>query len=175
MNNAIAATNQYYRGSSGSGSSPWNYYYQHNNHKPQSFFKQENFYSPVYVSRYVNMLWDQTKQLPKEVFKQVEDMYSESGFHMEVRLHLASFVESKFMQEVQVDDSTAANLASQLLSQLDAKIEATPNDPDKFLMKAKLREMSDNLKVRITRSVGRCGATRASFVRFTNWSGVRRW
>ena len=150
MNN-IAATSQFYhhhRGSSGS-SSPWSYYYSQQQHKLPQYFKQENFYSPVYVSRYVNMLWDQTKQLPKEVFKQVEDMYSESGFHMEVRLHLASFVESKFMQEVQVDDSTAANLASQLLSQLDAKIEATPNDPDKFLMKAKLREMSDNLKVNI--------------------------
>jgi len=94
------------------------------------------------------MLWDQTKQLPKETFKQVEAMYLESGFPMDVRLHLAAFVESKFLANVEVDDQTAANLANQLLSQLDAKIAATPNDPDKFLVKAKLQELSDNLKQR---------------------------
>ena len=42
----------------------------------------------------------------------------------------------------------AANLASQLMQQLDAKIQSTPNDPDKFLMKSKLQEISENLKVR---------------------------
>ena len=42
----------------------------------------------------------------------------------------------------------ATNLATQLLQELDAKIQSTPNDPDKFLMKSKLQEISDNLKVR---------------------------
>ena len=97
------------------------------------------------------MLWDETKQLPKEAFKVVEQMYEQSGFFLDVRLHLAQFVESNFMSgttnDIPVDDNTAATLASQLLSQLDAKIAATPNDPDKFLVKAKLQEMSDNLKV----------------------------
>jgi len=96
------------------------------------------------------MLWDETKQLPKEAFKVVEQMYEQSGFFLDVRLHLAQFVESNFMSgttnDIPVDDNTAATLASQLLSQLDAKIAATPNDPDKFLVKAKLQEMSDNLK-----------------------------
>ena len=41
----------------------------------------------------------------------------------------------------------ATNLATQLLQQLDAKIHSTPNDPDKFLMKSKLQEISENLKV----------------------------
>jgi len=41
----------------------------------------------------------------------------------------------------------ATNLATQLLQELDAKIQSTPNDPDKFLMKSKLQEISENLKV----------------------------
>ena len=51
-----------------------------------------------------------------------------------------------------LDDPThqqmATNLATQLLQQLDAKIQSTPNDPDKFLMKGKLQEISESLKVR---------------------------
>ena len=43
----------------------------------------------------------------------------------------------------------ATNLATQLLQELDAKIQSTPNDPDKFLMKSKLQEISENLKVRL--------------------------
>ena len=93
------------------------------------------------------MLWDQTKQLPKETFNQIEQMYLESGFPMEVRLNLADFVESKFLPNAEIDDTTAANLANQLLSQLDAKIAATPNDADKFLHKKNLQELSDTLKV----------------------------
>ena len=83
-------------------------------------------------------------------------MYLESGFPMDVRLHLAAFVESKFLANVEVDDQTAANLANQLLSQLDAKIAATPNDPDKFLVKAKLQELSDNLKVSLKKILPGC-------------------
>ena len=94
-----------------------------------------NFIFPRYQSRYTTMLWDQTKQLPKETFNQIEQMYLESGFPMEVRLNLADFVESKFLPNAEIDDTTAANLANQLLSQLDAKIAATPNDADKFLHK----------------------------------------
>ena len=66
---------------------------------------------------------------------------------MEVRLNLADFVESKFLPNAEIDDTTAANLANQLLSQLDAKIAATPNDADKFLHKKNLQELSDTLKV----------------------------
>jgi hypothetical protein len=78
-------------------------------------------------------------------------MYSNADFPLEVRLHLAAFVESKFMTSstAEIDDQTAASLANQMLSQLDAKIAATPNDPDKFLMKAKLQEMADTLKVHV--------------------------
>jgi signal transducer and activator of transcription 5B len=92
------------------------------------------------------MLWDQTQKLPKDTFKQVESMYMEQGFPMDVRLHLAAFVESKFLTNNEVDESTAINVASELLSQLDKKIGATPNDPDKYLMKNKLQELSDSLK-----------------------------
>ena len=49
--------------------------------------------------------------------------------------------------EQQIDDITAANLATQLLGQLEAKIAQIPNDPDKYMSKTKLSEMYDNLKV----------------------------
>ena len=45
----------------------------------------------------------------------------------------------------------AITLAQQLISQLEAKIEATPNDADKFLMRTKLKEHSDILRVRQSR------------------------
>ena len=77
---------------------------------------------------------------------------------MEARLHLSGWIEDKFTPLVtsggvdMMDDPShqqmATNLATQLLQQLDAKIQSTPNDPDKFLMKSKLQEISENLKVR---------------------------
>ena len=45
----------------------------------------------------------------------------------------------------------AITLAQQLISQLEAKIEATPNDADKFLMRTQLKEHSDILRVRQSR------------------------
>ena len=61
------------------------------------------------------------------------------------------FVESNFMPNVeqQVDETTAVNLATQLLSQLEAKIAAIPNEPDKYMSKTKLQEMYDELKVSV--------------------------
>ena len=49
--------------------------------------------------------------------------------------------------DIDVDDTSAANLATQLLGQLEAKIAQIPNDPDKYMSKTKLSEMYDNLKV----------------------------
>ena len=92
------------------------------------------------------MLWDQTKDLPKDRFKVVENIYAEAGCPIEVRLHLANFVESSFMTNEQVDERTAIGLAKQLIIELDAKIDAL-NDPDRVLDKRKLHELSDNLKV----------------------------
>ena len=43
---------------------------------------------------------------------------------------------------------TAAGLAGQLLAQIDQRVASMPNDPDKFLMKGKLAELSEALKVR---------------------------
>ena len=93
-----------------------------------------------------NMLWDQTKDLPKDRFKVVENIYAEAGCPIEVRLHLANFVESSFMTNEQVDERTAIGLAKQLIIELDAKIDAL-NDPDRVPDKRKLHELSDNLKV----------------------------
>ena len=78
----------------------------------------------------------------------LEEKYREAGFFIEVRLQLPDFVESNFMPSKgqQIDDTTAANLATQLLGQLEAKIAQIPNDPDKYMSKTKLSEMYDNLK-----------------------------
>ena len=122
------------------------------------------------------MLWNQTQNLPPEAFKMLEEKYREAGFFIEVRLQvckqlfffvksqcsisifhdltsfsefqLPDFVESNFMpsNEQQIDDTTAANLATQLLGQLEAKIYQIPNDRDKYMSKIKLSEMYDNLK-----------------------------
>jgi len=94
------------------------------------------------------MLWNQTQNLPPEAFKRLEEKYREAGFFIEVRLQLPDFVESNFMpsNEQQIDDTTAANLATQLLGQLEAKIAQIPNDPDKYMSKTKLSEMYEKLK-----------------------------
>ena len=98
------------------------------------------------------MLWDQTKQLPKELLKQVEEIYRDN-FPLEVRLHLASYIEENFSPKTPFNASdpahqkTAVNLANQLIAQLNAKIAEMPNDPDKFLLKGKLGEIAEQLKV----------------------------
>ena len=46
----------------------------------------------------------------------------------------------------------AITLAQQLISQLEAKIAAMPNEPDKFLMSVKLQEQADILRVRFCRT-----------------------
>lgn len=91
------------------------------------------------------MLWDQTKDLPKDRFKVVENIYAESGCPIEVRLHLANFVESNFMTNGEVDERTAIDLAQQLMIELDAKVRVL-NDPDRALDKRKLQELLDNLR-----------------------------
>jgi len=103
----------------------------------------------------MTMLWNQTKQLPKEAFNLVEEKYKESGFFLEVRLQLPVFVESNFMPNADVDETTAANLATQLLRQLEAKIASIPNDPDKYMSKTKLQDNYDNLKALYSENLSR--------------------
>lgn len=101
------------------------------------------------------MLWDKTKQLPKDLLNQVEDIYRKN-FPLEVRLHLAAWIEDKCspttMPALMPDDpehaQMAADIANQLMNQLENKITSMPNDPDKFLMKGKLEEIAVNLRVR---------------------------
>jgi hypothetical protein len=123
------------------------------NPNPYVFVKTEpSYYRYSYTGCYT-MLWDQTKQLPKELLKQVEDTYREH-FSLEVRLQLALWIEEKFSPTTpfNVEDPAhqkmAVSLANQLMTQLDARIAAMPNDPDKFLMKGKLEEIAAQLKVR---------------------------
>ena len=92
-----------------------------------------------------------------QVNKNLKKSFVKSQCSISIFRHLTSFsefqlpdfVESNFMPiaEQQIDDITAANLATQLLGQLEAKIAQIPNDPDKYMSKTKLSEMYDNLKV----------------------------
>ena len=67
---------------------------------------------------------------------------------------MAAWIEEKFSPTIpfvmddQTHKNTAAGLANQLMAQLDQRINSMPNDPDKFLMKGRLTEYSDALKVR---------------------------
>ena len=94
------------------------------------------------------------------ILYQVQAIYSAGNFFpLDARLQLAGWIEEKFTPLVTTGSAMdmedpghqqmAANLATQLLQQLDAKIQSTPNDPDKFLMKSKLQKISENLKVNI--------------------------
>lgn len=98
------------------------------------------------------MLWDRTKQLPKEHLKRVEALYQDN-FPLEVRLQLSTWIEERFDPSLPFvlnnpeHQMTACSLAQELLSQLDSAIAQMPNDPDKFLAKKNLSDVSDSLKV----------------------------
>ena len=120
---------------------------------PPFHLKTEPSYNRYTYRGCYTMLWDQTKQLPKELLKQVEEIYRDN-FPLEVRLHLASWIEENFSPKVPFNASdpahqkTAVDLANQLITHLNAKIAEMPNDPDKFLLKGKLGEIAEQLKVR---------------------------
>ena len=102
----------------------------------------------------MSSLCDRTRQLQDEYFKQVEHVYGDH-FPIDVRFQLAFWIEENFIHhqlEVKQEDpgsqNMAAQLAQQLLVQLDKSIESIPNDPDKILMKKKLGDMSYNLHTR---------------------------
>ena len=93
---------------------------------------------------------------------QIREIYgADNFFPIEARLHLSDWIEKAFTPLVTLRNNTgsidgmedasfvqqAATVGTQLMQQLDAKIQSTPNDPDKFLMKTKLQEISENLKV----------------------------
>lgn len=97
------------------------------------------------------MLWNQTKQLPKEQLDLVRDYYRDN-FPIEVRLHLAAWIEENFspqtpfVMEDPNHQKMAAQAASQLHSQLESLVAAMPNDPEKFLIRGNLSEIADTLK-----------------------------
>ena len=113
-----------------------------------------DFLDPAYAYSAGIMLWDQTKQLPPALLTQVEETYKTSDFPLEVRLHLAEFIEEKFSPTVAFvaedpqHQETAASLAQQLLTKLSADIEAMPNVPDQYLKKQTLGKIAQKLTVR---------------------------
>ena len=127
-------------------------YYSPTSTCPSFYVKTEPSYDRYTYRGCYTMLWDQTKQLPKELLKQVEEIYKDN-FPLEVRLHLASWIEENFSPKVPFNandpthQKTAVDLANQLIAHLNAKIAEMPNDPDKFLLKGKLGEIAEQLKV----------------------------
>jgi len=101
----------------------------------------------------MSSLCDQTRKLPKDLFKQVEQVYGDH-FPLEVRFELALWIEESFCHPIEVkhedidSQNHAAQTAQQLLVQLDIKADSIPSDPDKFLQKQKLNEISTALKNR---------------------------
>jgi len=101
----------------------------------------------------MSSLWDRTQNLPKELFKQVEDVYGDH-FPLDVRFELALWIEESFSHPVQVkhedieSQNHAAQTAQQLLLHLDARADSIPNDPEKILTKRKLHDISISLKNR---------------------------
>jgi len=101
----------------------------------------------------MSSLCDQTRKLPKDLFKQVEQVYGDH-FPLEVRFELAHWIEREFAHPIEVkqedidSQKLAAQTAQQLLVQLDIKADSIPSDPDKFLQKQKLNEISNSLKTR---------------------------
>jgi len=96
------------------------------------------------------------KTLLEEDFALVQAIYAiDNIFPLEARLQLSDWIEENFIPLVTsgcVDlldpahQQVASDIAIGLLQQLDAKVQSIPSDPDKFLMKMKLQQVSENLK-----------------------------
>jgi len=101
----------------------------------------------------------------------------------QVRLHLAAWIEERFAPQSAAQlapDADPAHkeaceqLAAQLLHQLDTVVQGLPADqPDKFLLRQKLAEVSETLKVSVDMSVKPRIASMARYCRaeppFCQW------
>ena len=64
----------------------------------------------------MSSLWDRTQKLPKELFKQVEQVYGDH-FPLDVRFQLALWIEDNFFShnvEIKQEDPTSQNMAAHL-------------------------------------------------------------
>lgn len=126
----------------------------------------------------MSLLWDRTRTLPKEEFAKVKGVYQDNTLPLEVRLHLAAWIEEKFLPGNAFDmtdadfGQMAAAVSQEMVHQLDLQVDAIPNDPDKFLTKHRLQEISDNLKVAILRFI----SYEVFVLDDVSWAAsVRRW
>ena len=101
------------------------------------------------------MLWDQTKQLPRPLLQQVENIYT-AHFPLEVRLHLAAWIEDKCSPNkppLNLDtadgQNAAVEIANELMAQLESKISSMTNDSDKYILKNKLNDIATDIRVRL--------------------------
>ena len=85
-------------------------------------------------------------QIPPEADCSVRKKYVELGFCFETRLHLANFVENNFI-DANLDDASALNLASKLLSELDIYVQQMPDSPSMLTSKRILQSTCETLKV----------------------------
>ena len=85
-------------------------------------------------------------QIPPEADCSVRKKYVELGFCFETRLHLANFVENNFI-DANLDDASALNFASKLLSELDIYVQQMPDSPSMLTSKRILQSTCETLKV----------------------------
>ena len=132
-------------------SSPWS-------PRHQSSRRQYRFVNEKRLTLTHYTMWD---QLPKEMLDQVREVYNKNDFPFDVRLQLASWIEDRFVPAgnpnppiFNIEDSVHQELATvtvnELFQELDNKVLAIPGDPDKFLMKNRLQEISEILKVKVS-------------------------
>jgi signal transducer and activator of transcription 5B len=95
-------------------------------------------------------LSDRTKKLNKEYYSEVERIYGES-FSLDVRFHLAHWIEEQFKPGLNIPDSNPqllVELSRTLFTKLDEYVTALPDDPSLFLSKKKLRDDLNALRMR---------------------------
>ena len=93
-----------------------------------------------------SMLWAKTQQLPEDAFRQLQSIYGEH-FPLEARHHLAGWLEASFQDELDAanpqHEEHARNLVVALVQQLEAKAAESAD----FLVKNKLDQIVENIKV----------------------------
>ena len=88
------------------------------------------------------------RNIPQDAMDLVKQKYTESGFCLETRFHLAPFVETNFT-DANVDDVAAANRAFLLKGELKTYIESISNMPHLLTSKMILQSTYENLEVYI--------------------------
>ncbi|KAL5010871.1 hypothetical protein ScPMuIL_013176 [Solemya velum] len=94
-------------------------------------------------------LWTKTQQLPQEVLRQIQDVYSH-GLPIEVRHYFAQWIEQQPWMEIEEEnpqhESVAQELLDGLITILENKCSEFSNDENTFLIRLKFQETVTRFK-----------------------------